>query len=85
MSKAVVFESLRRCVNTGGVLFGTTILNQGVPQGRRAQRFTQTYNAKGIFGNADDSLSDVEDVLKEQFRSYTLHIKECVAFFRGRV
>lgn len=85
MSKAIVFESLKRYVNTDGVIFGTTILNQGVPQGMLARRFTQTYNDKGIFGNADDSLADLEDVLKEQFRSYTLHTKGCVAFFMGRV
>lgn len=85
MSKAVVFESLKRYLNTGGSIFGTTILNKGVPQGALARRFTQIYNDKGIFGNADDSLADLEDVLKEQFRTYTLHTKGCVAFFNGQV
>ncbi|HEX6292939.1 MAG TPA: class I SAM-dependent methyltransferase [Herpetosiphonaceae bacterium] len=84
MSKAVVFESLKQVLNPGGVIFGTTILGKNVPQGALARSFLKTYNEKGIFGNAEDTLADLEDVLKEQFHTYTLQTRGCVAFFTGQ-
>lgn len=85
MSKAVVFRSLKRYLNQGGTIFGTTILGKALSQGTLARSFLKTYNQKGIFGNAEDTLSDLEHVLQAEFQEYTLDTVGCVAFFTGRL
>lgn len=84
-SKAVVFRSLKRYLNQGGTIFGTTILGRAISQGILARSFSKTYNQKGIFGNAEDTLSDLERVLQAEFQEYTLDTVGCVAFFTGKL
>lgn len=85
LEKRVVFGNLNPLLNKeGGVIFGTTILGQGVPHNFLGNALMRTYNGKGIFGNTDDNLADLETVLKEEFRDYSVHIVGCVAFFVGR-
>lgn len=85
MSKAVVFRSLKRYLNKNGRIFGTTILGNHAPHGMLARSFLKTYNQKGIFGNAEDTLSDLEHVLQAEFQEYTLDTVGCVAFFTGKI
>lgn len=84
-SKAIVFRSLKRYLNKGGCIFGTTILGKDVSQGVLARSFSKTYNQKGIFGNAEDTLSGLEHVLRAEFQQYTLDVAGSVAFFTGRI
>jgi ubiquinone/menaquinone biosynthesis C-methylase UbiE len=84
-SKAVVFQHLKPLLKPGGVLFGTTILGQGVPHNALARTLLRTYNAKGIFGNTQDSQAALQRALSQHFNEYDLHIVGCVAFFQARV
>jgi len=83
-SKAIVFRNLRPLLRPGGVVFGTTILGQGVPQNALARTLMRLYNARGIFGNAGDIRSDLETILQESFRDGSVRVVGCVAFFVGR-
>ena len=86
LSKGTVFNNLKPLLNSqGGVIFGTTILGEGVEQNFLAHTLMRIYNEKGIFGNVNDNASDLERVLKANFADYSIRIIGCVAFFVGRV
>ncbi len=84
LSKGVVFENLKPLLNEQGVVFGTTILGQGVTHNFIARKMTSVLNSKGIFGNTNDNLEDLETILKDNFRDYSVQMIGCVALFVGR-
>ena len=85
LSKGTVFRHLKPLLNNkGGVIFGTTILGQGIKRNFLAKALMRTYNSKGIFGNTTDNAADLESVLKDNFRDYSMRVVGCVAFFVGR-
>jgi len=85
-SKGAVFENLKPLLNkNGGVIFGTTILGTGIKRNFLAKILMRAYNSKKIFGNTYDHANDLERVLKENFRDYSMHVVGCVAFFTGRI
>jgi ubiquinone/menaquinone biosynthesis C-methylase UbiE len=84
-SKQVVFDNLKPWLNPEGVVFGTTILGQGLHPSYLARKLMKLYNTKGIFSNSQDTLSDLEAILKRSFRDYWTQVVGCVAFFSGRV
>ena len=83
-SKAIVFTRLHSLLTPRGKIFGTTILGQEVPIGLLARRFLQVYNRTGIFNNAHDSKTALEQILKTTFSNYTFHTVGSVAFFVGQ-
>ncbi len=82
--KAVVFKNLKPLLNKNGVVFGSTILGQGVRKNAIADFLMKTYNAKGVFSNSKDNLDDLEKILKERFRSCSVRVEGCVALFEGK-
>ena len=42
------------------------------------------YNKKGIFSNADDSLTGLENALSSRFDNVAIEVTGCVALFSGR-
>lgn len=66
-------------------MFGTTILGAGAKHNPLAKSLMRIYNARGIFSNTLDSASDLEDVLRANFREASIRIEGCVALFSGRV
>jgi hypothetical protein len=85
LSKAVVFRNLKPFLSKDGVIFGSTILGQGVKSNILARMQMRLYNSRGIFCNDNDSQSDLEKALKENFVDYSLRIVGCVALFTGRI
>ena len=83
-SKAVVFDNLKSWLNPGGVVFGTTILGQGIDPNFLARRLMKLYNTRRIFSNSYDNLTDLEAILSRHFPDYRTNIVGCVAFFAGR-
>jgi hypothetical protein len=83
-SKEIVFKNLKILLKDDGVIFGTTILGKGVSHNLFARQLMRTYNAKGIFGNTNDTYEDLEKILKKHFHTYEIRIVGCVAFFVGR-
>jgi len=82
--KGRVFSHFKPFLNPGSVLFGTTILGQGVEFGLLGRLFTGVYNSMRILNNRKDSLRGLEDALTRNFAEYSLHTVGCVAFFVGR-
>ena len=81
LNKGIVFKNIKTLLKDHGVIFGTTILGKGGSQNLFARQLIRTYNAKGIFGNTDDSREDLETILQENFHSYDIRVVGCVAFF----
>lgn len=84
-SKQVVFDNLKPWLNPGGVVFGTTILGQGIRPNSLARRLMKLYNAKAIFSNSHDDLSNLEAILKQHLQEYETKVVGCVAFFKGQI
>lgn len=86
LSKAAAFIHLKPLLNIdGGVMFGTTILGQGVEQNLLARTLMRIYNSRGIFSNMNDNTADLESVLKDNFREYDIRVVGCAAFFIGQI
>jgi ubiquinone/menaquinone biosynthesis C-methylase UbiE len=83
-SKSIVFEHVKPLLRDGGVIFGSTILGEGVRHNPLAKQLMKIYNAKGIFSNLLDRPSDLEAGLKAHFDQYAIHISGCVALFSAR-
>lgn len=82
-SKGVVFEHLRALVNPGGVLFGATLLYDGVQRNWLARRVMDRNNAHGIFSNTEDDLDGLRSVLSQHLTKPTVEVVGCVAVFSG--
>ncbi len=79
-----VFGHVRRLLRPGGVVFGSTILSQGIRMGPHTRALMAAYNRKGIFHNAEDSLDGLRGALADSFTSYELKVCGVVALFAGR-
>jgi hypothetical protein len=82
-SKAIVFDNLIPLTEPGGVIFGTTILSQGVRHTFLGRRLMHVYNRKGIFSNLEDDLDGLERVLAARFERFELGVVGAVALFAG--
>ncbi len=83
-SKAVAFDHLAELLNPGGVLFGATLLHEGVERSWFARRLMALYNKKGIFSNKQDSLDGLSQVLEQRFSDVSLSVVGCAALFAVR-
>jgi ubiquinone/menaquinone biosynthesis C-methylase UbiE len=82
--KGIVFANLKPLLSSGGVLFGSTVLRQGVPCDLRARAFMRFYNARKVFCNLQDGLAGLTQALEESFRNVQIDVIGCVAQFSGR-
>jgi hypothetical protein len=83
LDKEIAIKNLKLFLNKGGVFFGTTVLGQGVDVGLLYRMANAMYNKKSIFSNLNDSVSDLEVILKNNFRRYSVETVGSVAFFTG--
>lgn len=81
LEKAVVFDHLLPHLQEGGVVFGSTLLQQGIKRSWLAQKLMAFYNSKGIFHNQQDSLEGLELALAACFSRYQIKIKGCGVLF----
>jgi len=84
-SKAVAFDHVKRVLNPGAVIFGSTILQGGVPRSWLARGLMGVYNKKGIFSNAEDGLEALELALNQRFSDVVVTTEGCVALFSARL
>jgi len=80
-SKTVAFDHLATLLNPGGVIFGSTLLQQGVERSWFARRLMAFYNRKGIFANQQDSLEGLTRALEQRFSKVTVEVVGCAALF----
>lgn len=82
--KAVVFDHLSPSLEPGAVVFGSTLLAQGVVRSRMARELMAFYNSKGIFANEQDSVEDLRRELAARFQEVRVEIIGCAALFAAR-
>ncbi len=82
-TKGEVFANLKAVLNPDGVLFGSTVLSEGVPRGRLAKTFMEIYNSRGVFSNTGDDLDGLRSQLSKYFSRYGVETAGCVALFWG--
>jgi 2-polyprenyl-3-methyl-5-hydroxy-6-metoxy-1,4-benzoquinol methylase len=83
-SKSAAFDHLKMLMNPGAVIFGSTLIHDGVARSWFAKRLMDFYNNKGIFSNEDDDVEGLKRALCQRFRSVTVEIVGCAALFSGR-
>lgn len=84
-TKSAVFRHLKPLLKHGGVMFGATLLSEGVYRSWAAKRLMAFYNSKGIFSNDQDDLQGLRAMLSEHFTAVSVEIVGCAALFSGRV
>jgi 2-polyprenyl-3-methyl-5-hydroxy-6-metoxy-1,4-benzoquinol methylase len=82
--KAIVFDHLKPLLTQGGVVFGSTLLAEGVDRSRAAQALMRFYNKKGIFSNRQDSVEDLRRELETRFEDVRIETVGCAALFVAR-
>lgn len=84
-TKSAVFGHLKPFLNQGGVIFGATLLCEGVHRSWAAKRLMAFYNSKGIFTNDQDDIQGLRAVLADHLNAVTVEVVGCAALFSGRV
>ncbi|KLK92476.1 methyltransferase type 12 [Microvirga vignae] len=82
--KAVAFDHLKPFLAPGGVVFGSTLLAEGVERSGTARALMRFYNAKGIFSNQQDSIEGLRRELAARFEQVRVEIVGCAALFAAR-
>jgi hypothetical protein len=81
---ATVASNLRPYLASNGVLFGSTILGQGVRHNLLGRRLMRLYNRKGIFSNLEDDQRGLEQGLASHLSDVEVEVVGAVALFVGR-
>jgi SAM-dependent methyltransferase len=84
-TKAAVFDHLKAVMKPGAVLFGSTIVGQGVKYGRLTDFALKRFNERGVFTNLADDPVTLERELAKRFEEVTVELFGVVAFFSGVV
>jgi 2-polyprenyl-3-methyl-5-hydroxy-6-metoxy-1,4-benzoquinol methylase len=84
-TKTAVLRHLKPLLKPEGVVFGATLLSEGVFRSPAAKRLMAFYNSKGIFTNNHDDLQGLHAILSEHFTNVTIAVRGCAALFSGRV
>jgi Methyltransferase domain len=81
---AVLAANVRPHLEPGGILFGATILGQGVAHTRIGRRLMRIYNAKGVFSNSGDDEAGLERGLASGLTDIEIEVVGAVALFAAR-
>lgn len=83
-TKAIVFEHARAVMNPGAVIFGSTILFEGVKRNPLATLAMKTSNKRGFMANLNDTLEDLRESLRRNFSESSVRLIGCEALFWAR-
>ena len=82
--KAAAFANLKPLLRDGARVFGAAIMARGVPHNVFGRRLLAFYNARGIFGNAEDDAEALRAALEGQFHDVEVWQRGTVALFTAR-
>lgn len=82
--KGVAFAHLADRLNDDGVLFGSTILGEGIEHNLAGRSLMTLYNRLGIFHNRDDDAGGLRAALERSFREVTVATTGTVAMFAAQ-
>jgi hypothetical protein len=83
-TKTVVFEYAKAVMNPGAVVFGSTLLYEGVKRSAWATLALKYNNKKGFMDNMNDSLEDLRESLQRSFSESSVKVIGCEALFWAR-
>ena len=81
--KFCALDHLLPFLRPGGCVFGSTVLGFSKKKGVIPTLVMTMYNYRGIYGNAGDSLMDLDVELKKRFHNYKIDVVGHVAIFQG--
>lgn len=84
LQKGRAFANLAARLDGNGVLFGSTVLGDGVRHNRLGRSLMNVYNAKGIFDNRRDDAAGLEQALGESFATVEVQVIGTVAMFQAK-
>ncbi|WP_444922415.1 class I SAM-dependent methyltransferase [Microbulbifer sp. CnH-101-G] len=79
--KLIAIDHLNTLLSDHGIVFGSTLLHEGVHKSAIAKKLMAFYNKKGIFSNTQDCKEDLEEFLQSRFSEHSIIIQGCVALF----
>ena len=82
--KGRIFDQARKVMNPGALVFGATLLGQGVPRNAPARALMALYNRRGIFSNRGDTEAGLRQALSARFDQVDIEIVGCMALFSAR-
>ena len=80
----MALDHLKAVLNPGGILFGATLLHDGITRCWHAKLAMTAFNAVRVFSNRDDSLAGLHEELTGRFTDVSVRVVGCVALFSGR-
>jgi SAM-dependent methyltransferase len=83
-TKAVVFDHCKEVLAPGGVVFGSTILNEGVRHTPWSRLMMRQLNRDGTFSNLGDDLDTVRTELSRRFDDTHVELAGAVGIFSAR-
>jgi SAM-dependent methyltransferase len=83
-SKGAVFDHCKTVLAPGGVVFGSTVLNQGVPHNPFSRWMMNVLNSRGAFTNLEDDLAGLQRELDRRFSDVRVEVVGSVAIFAAR-
>ena len=81
--KARVFAHLKPYLAADGVLYGATILGNDAGHNPLGRKLMEVYNRSGIFGNAGDTLEQLQAALHRHFAQVSVRQHGVVALFHA--
>lgn len=81
LEKESVICNLKAALQDGGTIFGVTALGEGVDGGVLYRAVNKFHNKKGIFTNLRDNKEDLEAILKNNFKTYSVKTIGTYALF----
>jgi len=82
--KGVAFRNLRELLNEGGVVFGATVLGQGVKHNWLGTKWLKRFNDRHVLDNWRDNSEDLKRVLGNIFSSSSVVVVGRTALFQAR-
>lgn len=79
--KGRIFGEAARLLRPGGVLFGSTVIQEGGNHWWLARSAMRVYNKNGILSNTEDSLDSLRTALSAAFDDYSVDVRGSVAVF----
>jgi hypothetical protein len=79
--KGTVIENAKMALTKDGVLYGATILGDGVIHNGFGKKLMTVYNRKGIFSNTHDSEDELRKILSRHFVNVEVIVKGVVALY----
>jgi ubiquinone/menaquinone biosynthesis C-methylase UbiE len=81
--KGVIFKHVAQILRPGGVLFGTSVLSEGVPMNAFTRKMLRVQYKRGNFQNQGDDPQGLARQLEKYFPESSMEIRGNVAIFRA--